>query len=188
MWSRTTTITSGQTVREREEKGGRSIVLDPLDKPDGVCEHPERAIVVGVDLDVRMLNRTERGAGEGLSVSLLGDVAMNEDVAWEGGSDDIFGDTGVRTSKTENLTKMGMLMDDDGVERYLGCLGSAASQLPITVHWHRRALLEYRPSPVAQRTALAGSTREGKPAFSSVHTGAPTCRRSATRRPGDGRP
>ena len=138
-------------------------------------------------LAVRMLGRIGRGAGEGPSVSLLGDVAMKEDVAWGGGSDDIFGDTGVRTSKTEDLTKMGMLMDDDGVERYLVCLESAVSQLLTTVHWHRTALLEYRPSPVAQRTALAWNTREGKPAFSSVHTGAPTCRRSATRRPGDGR-
>ena len=165
-------------------------MLDPRDKSDGVCEHPEHVIVVGVDLAVRMLGRIERGEGEGPSVRLLGDVAMNEDVAWGGGgcSDDIFEDTGVRTSKTENLTKMGMLMYDDGVERYLGCLESAASQPPITVHWHRTALLEYRPSPVAQRTALAGSTREGKSTCSSVHTEAPTCRRSATRRPGDGRP
>ena len=87
-------------------------------------------------LVVRMLSRIGRGAGEGPSVSLLGDVAMKEDVAWGGGGDDIFGDTGVRTSKTEDLTKMGMLMDDDGVERYHRCLESAVSQLPTTVHWH----------------------------------------------------
>ena len=61
-------------------------MLDPRDKSDGVCEHPEHVIVVGVDLAVRMLGRIERGEGEGPSVRLLGDVAMNEDVALGGGA------------------------------------------------------------------------------------------------------
>ena len=58
------------------------------------------------------------------------------------------------------------------------------SRLPTTIHWDRRALREYRPSPVAQRTSLARSNREGKPTCSSVHAGAPTCMYSATGRPG----
>ena len=47
---------------------------------------------------------------------------MNEDVAWERGGDDAFGYTGVQPSKPSKLTKMSMLMGDDGVEQYLGCL------------------------------------------------------------------
>lgn len=34
-------------------------------------------------------------------------------------------DANEQWSKAVNLTKMGMLTDDDGVEQYLGCLGSA---------------------------------------------------------------
>ena len=55
-----------------------------------------------------------RGGGD-----LLGYVAMDEDIAWGRDGDDPLGYMGVRRSKPENLSKMGMLMDDDEVERYL---------------------------------------------------------------------
>jgi hypothetical protein len=54
---------------------------------------------------------------------LLGDIAMDEDEAWGRGSDDAFGDTGVGTSKPENLVGV---WDDDAArlskkKRTLGC-------------------------------------------------------------------
>jgi hypothetical protein len=70
---------------------------------DGICEHRERAVVVGVDLAVGWICMSVDGDARETGRSLLGDVAMDEDVAWGRGSDDAFGDTGVRTPQPENL-------------------------------------------------------------------------------------
>ena len=61
--------------------------------PDSVCDHCKRVVVVGVDLADRYvrLGCVDRNRGW----DLLGDVAMDEDVAWRRGSDDAFGDAGV---------------------------------------------------------------------------------------------
>ena len=90
--------------------------------PDGMNEHRESVIVIGVDLTVCILGRirVQGLAGEGTYLGVLRwtKIYLGRD------GDDSFRYTGVRPSKPENLSKMGTLMDDDGVERYLVCLGS----------------------------------------------------------------
>ena len=127
-------------------------MLDTQHMPDGMNEHRESVIVIGVDLTVCILGRirVQGLAGEGTYLGMLRwtKIYLGRD------GDDSFRYTGVRPSKPENLSKMGTLMDDDGVERYLCVSDRRYAQPPFTVHCHRRVLREYRPSPVAQRTSL----------------------------------
>ena len=46
-------------------------MLDTWDMPDGICEHRDRVIVVGVDLTVRTLGRIQEPAGEGTYLGML---------------------------------------------------------------------------------------------------------------------
>ena len=46
-------------------------MLDTRDMPDGIYEHHERVIVVGVDLTARTLGRMQGPTGEGTYLGML---------------------------------------------------------------------------------------------------------------------
>ena len=126
------------------------------DMPDGVGEYRSTLFRWGGSDCTYIKSYVGTRARE--DVNLLGDIATEEDVAWGKDSDDTFGGTGVRTSEPENLTETGLLADDHRAVP-LGIWGRRFSRLPTTVHRHQKVL---RPSPVVQRRALTGSTREDR--------------------------
>ena len=97
-------------------------MLDILDMPDGVCEYSERTFVIGVELAVEHERASIVSERRGALRDLLGDVAMNEDVARGRGRDDAFRDTGIGTSNPEKLRACGTTMQREKAKTYLGVL------------------------------------------------------------------
>lgn len=77
------------------------------ERPDGVCDNREHAVIVRMDLAIRGYMRGQhRGSVEFRNerrVCVLCYVTVNEDVARSRGRDDAFGDAGIGAPNPEDL-------------------------------------------------------------------------------------